>query len=301
MDQVDDFLGRLPEHRAAIMKRILDTWPDVICNRVTKAANTAVEYKRHGKRVLIFVLDDNHAKFSNDAMLKKKLDSHYVTGFDSFTDLQAAVSKFNDPNQAADVFISTFKDVEQGLIFHGACNHGIVFEYPSNLGTLRKAIQTLRYSGQMKRDHWINFHQVGTMDELKAQGMYIRAAKHILSNKDYCSYFDDNHRAIRAYYDLAVSMGDSSSRYPRNRVLLDKLETEQVRREGLFYYAVGKWLAANPGTADMFKTDTMARIAKSWKPATDLTMKHIRLSLPEIPNGIVLYNYVDSWCKTHRL
>jgi hypothetical protein len=165
-------------------------------------------------------------------MLEKKLDTHYVTGFDSFTDLQAAVSKFNDPNQAADVFISTFKDVEQGLVFHGACNHGIVFEYPSNLGTLRKAIQTLRYSGQMKRDHWINFHQVGTMDELKAQGMYIRAAKHILSNKDYCSYLDDEHRAIRAYYDLAVSMGDSSSRYPRNRVLLDKLETEEVRREG---------------------------------------------------------------------
>jgi hypothetical protein len=64
---------------------------------------------------------------------------------------------------------------------------------------------------------------------------------------------------------------------------------------------VGKWLAANPGTADMFKTDTMARIAKSWKPGTDLTMKHVRLILPEIPDGIVLYNYLDSWWKTHRL
>lgn len=62
MDQVDDFLNRLPEHRAAIMKPVLDAWPDVICNRVTKAVNTAVEYKRHGKRVLIFVLDDSHAK-----------------------------------------------------------------------------------------------------------------------------------------------------------------------------------------------------------------------------------------------
>ncbi|KAH6960420.1 hypothetical protein DER45DRAFT_536226 [Fusarium avenaceum] len=299
MDQVDDFLHRLPEHRAAIMKPILDAWPDVIYDRVTKVVNTAVEYKRHGKRVLIFVLDDSHAKFLNDAMREKKLVSHYVTRFDSFTDLQTAVSKFNDLKQAADVFISTFKDVEQGLVLHGACNHGIIFEYPSNLSTLRKAIQTLRYSGQMLRDHWINFHQVGTMDELKAQGMYIRAAKHILSNKDYCSYLDDDHRAIRVYYDMAVSMGDSSSRYPHNRVLLDKLETEEIRR--LFYYAVGKWLAANPGTADMFKTDTMARIAKSWKPGTDLTMKHIRLSLPETPNGIVLYNYVDSWCKTHRL
>jgi hypothetical protein len=169
-------------------------------------------------------------------MLEKKLDSHYITGFESFLDLQAAVSKFNDPNQATDVFISTFKDVEQELCFHGACNHGIVFEYPSNLGTLRKAIQTLRYSGQMQRDHWINFHQVGTMDELKAQGMYIRAAKHILSKEDYCSYLDDDHRLIRAYYDLAVSMGDSSSRYPRNRVLLDKLETEEIRREGKHNY-----------------------------------------------------------------
>ncbi|KAF5672799.1 hypothetical protein FHETE_3633 [Fusarium heterosporum] len=30
-------------------------------------------------------------------------------------------------------------------------------------------------------------------------------------------------------------------------------------------------------------------------------MGHITCRRPEIPEGVVLYNYLDSWCKTHKL
>ncbi|KAM0342104.1 hypothetical protein ACHAPU_009718 [Fusarium lateritium] len=263
MDQVDEFLGHLPEHRAAIMKPVLDAWPDVICARVVTAVEKVWEYKKEGKRVLVYVLDDSHASYMNEVMVAKGLDSDYISRFESLYDRDDALRRFNDPNQPADVFITTFKDLEEKPCFLGACQRGIIFEYPSSLAQLRKAIRSIRREGQPPSNDWINFHEVGSMDELKAQGMYIRAAKGILSKADYCPYLEGDLRAIRAYYDLARSMGDSSSRYPRNRVLLDKLETWEIRLEGIFYYAIGEWLVKNPGTANMFKTDTMAKIAKS--------------------------------------
>ncbi|KAK2681825.1 hypothetical protein RAB80_003618 [Fusarium oxysporum f. sp. vasinfectum] len=145
--------------------------------------------------------------------------------------------------------------------FYGTCHRGIVLEMADDLEDVFRATRALSSIGQTQRVEWTNYYVQETLDM------------------------------------VALSMGHAASRYPRNRVHWIYMETEEIKREGLFYSAVAKLLKENPGAASKFKKSTMARIAKSWKPGQTLTMDHVNLKLPTIEDGVVLYNYVKDGYK----
>ncbi|KAF4341613.1 hypothetical protein FBEOM_4515 [Fusarium beomiforme] len=66
----------------------------------------------------------------------------------------------------------------------------------------------------------------------------------------------------------------------------------KLSSRSLFYSAVARFVKESPTSASKFNRNTMARIAKSWKPGQALTADHVDLKLPEIDEGVVLYNHV---------
>ncbi|KAI1060843.1 hypothetical protein LB506_007112 [Fusarium annulatum] len=71
-------------------------------------------------------------------------------------------------------------------------------------------------------------------------------------------------RTILCHHVVALRMSQDVSRYPRERAHWSNMETEEIKREGQFYYRVGLFLKENLAYADKFKDQrTMAKIAKS--------------------------------------
>ncbi|KAF4414694.1 hypothetical protein FACUT_14053 [Fusarium acutatum] len=71
-------------------------------------------------------------------------------------------------------------------------------------------------------------------------------------------------RRILCFYEATLRMEKVENRYPRDHVHWSNMETKEIKREGLFYFAVGKFLKENLAAACKFTVQsTMAQIAKS--------------------------------------
>ncbi|EXM13995.1 hypothetical protein FoTM2_004986 [Fusarium oxysporum f. sp. vasinfectum] len=244
------------------LQPLIERAESVLAQKMERAVNAVCKLKAQGKRVLIFVKEDSTATTLNEMMRAHGLNSHEVATIWKRAECGFIVCNFNDADHPTDAIITTFATLKiPGPRFYGTCHRGIVLEMADDLEDVFRATRALSSIGQTQRVEWTNYYVQETLDM------------------------------------VALSMGHAASRYPRNRVHWIYMETEEIKREGLFYSAVAKLLKENPGAASKFKKSTMARIAKSWKPGQTLTMDHVNLKLPTIEDGVVLYNYVKDGYK----
>ncbi|KAI7769298.1 hypothetical protein LZL87_011828 [Fusarium oxysporum] len=270
----------------------------VLVQKMEQALNAVSELKAQGKRVLIYVRENSTATTLNEKMRASGLNSHEVATIWTKAECGRIIYNFNDAKHPTDAVITTFATLKTlGPKFYGACHRGIILEIADDLEDFVLATRALNSIGQWQAVEWTTYYVRDTVDMVRDLAMARKAVSAITRNPAMYPDIKGDLRGILAFYEVALRMGNVVSRYPRNRVHWSYMETEEIKREGLFYFAVAKFLEENPAAASKFKKSTMARIAKSWKPEQDLTMDHVNLKLPAIEDGVVLYNYVKDGYK----
>ncbi|KAL9568764.1 hypothetical protein ACKAV7_007078 [Fusarium commune] len=270
----------------------------VLVQKMEQALNAVSELKAQGKRVLIYVRENLTATTLNEKMRASGLNSHEVATIWTKAECGRIIYNFNDAKYPTDAVITTFATLKTlGPKFYGACHRGIILEIADDLEDFVLATRALNSIGQTQAVEWTTYYVRDTVDMVRDLAMAQKAVSAITRNPAMYPDIKGDLRGILAFYEVALRMGNVVSRYPRNRVHWSYMETEEIKREGLFYFAVAKFLKENPAAASMFKKSTMVRIAKSWKPEQDLTMDHVNLKLPAIEDGVVLYNYVKDGYK----
>ncbi|KAF4995409.1 hypothetical protein FGRMN_5193 [Fusarium graminum] len=281
---------------AGLAKRTDDLWIQKINWVVDKVA----EYKSQGKRVLIYVKDGIMSSLLNQIILGHGFDSNDMANMTSTSQRVTAVLEFNDSAHATDALITTFT-VGKEHRFYGACDRGLIFDYPTIMEDYVFAARCLNSTGQTEDFQWFNCYIHGTMDMMHELVLTRSALPRIIWDVDLYPGVTGELRRICAFYSAALALGQSSSRYPRARVHWSNMESVEIKREGLFYSAVAKFLVENPECASKFTSETMSKIARSWKPEERLTMDHVDCKLPEHEDGVVLYNYVVGGYKKGML
>ncbi|KAH7203530.1 hypothetical protein DER44DRAFT_826468 [Fusarium oxysporum] len=280
------------------LQPLIERAGSVLAQKMERAVNAVSKLKAQGKRVLIFIKEDSTATRLNEMMRAHGLNSHEVATIWKRAECGFIVCNFNDADHPTDAVITTFATLKiPGPRFYGACHRGIVLEMADDLEDVLRATRALTSIGQTQQVEWTNYYVQETLDMVHDLAVSRKAVLRLFLNPAMYPEITGDLRGILAFHEVALSMGHAASRYPRNRVHWIYMETEEIKREGLFYSAVAKLLKENPGAASKFKKSTMARIAKSWKPGQTLMMDHVNLKLPTIEDGVVLYNYVKDGYK----
>ncbi|KAM0347377.1 hypothetical protein ACHAPU_004897 [Fusarium lateritium] len=257
-------------------------------------------FKSQGKRVLIYVKDGMMASNLNRIIVGHGFDSNDLANMRYTSQRVTAVMEFNDEDHATDALITTFA-TGNGYKFYGACHRGIIFDYPATMMEYALAARCLNSIGQTQDVQWFNCYIHGTMDMMHDLVLTRSALPRIIWDVDLYPGVTGELRKICAFHSAALALNQSSSRYPRTRVHWSNMETVEIKREGLFYSAVAKFLSEDPESADKFTSETMPVIAKSWKLEKGLTVDHVDCKLPEHEDGVVLYNYVIGGYKKGML
>ncbi|KAM0432471.1 hypothetical protein ACHAQK_009696 [Fusarium lateritium] len=271
-----------------------------LMQRFSWAINKVKMCKEQKKRALIYLKDPVTAKFLNEMLCAGGFDSKDISNIVSSPERNRAVLDFNNERYDTDVLITTFA-ASKGFEFYGACYRGLIFDSPSTMDDYVGAVKCLDYNGQQEPVEWFNCYIHGTMDVMHDLVLTRNAVARVMPDVEQYAKVPHELGLICAYHAVAVALGQSCSRFPRARVHWSNMESDEIKREGLFYSAVADFMAENPGSGVKFTTDTMAKIAKSWKPEKKLTMKHVDCELPEHEDGVVLYNYVVGGYKEGML
>ncbi|KAF9774613.1 hypothetical protein IL306_007336 [Fusarium sp. DS 682] len=299
------------------LQPLIDKKESVLEQKMNWAVAKVAALKTRGKRVLIYVKEDSTATGLNEKMRTHGLNTHEVATI--WTKDQAGVIAyyFTDPSHEIDALITTFATLKTSYLkFYGPCHHGIILEYPDNIEDYLEATRRLTSIGQTQQVEWFTSYMFNTLDVMYDLTLSRKAVMKLVLDPGMYPGFPADLKLICAFHDVSLVIGQSSSRYPRMRVDWRYMETDEIKREGkadiscqhpisandftgLFYSAVAKFLKEIPSSARKFNKDTMARIAQSWKPEQALTMDHVDLKLPEIDEGVVLYNYVLDEHKGH--
>ncbi|KAJ4243471.1 hypothetical protein NW762_014802 [Fusarium torreyae] len=274
---------------------------DVMIQKMGWAVDKVINFNRQGKRVLIYVKENQTASTLNEMILAAGYHSRDISNMSSHSDRGLAIYHFNDAKQGTDALITTFAVGKVGSNFYGACHRGLILEYPNNLDDLVSATSCLQSIGQTEAVQWGTCYIHGTLDMLQDLILARKAAAKLVLDPRRYPGITGELRVICAFHTVAIIVGQTSSRYPRARVHWTNMESDEIKREGLFYSAVAKFLDENPESASKFNSETMAKIAKSWKPEKGLTMDHVDGKLPPIEDGVVLYNYVVGGFKEGML
>ncbi|EWG50028.1 hypothetical protein FVEG_09364 [Fusarium verticillioides 7600] len=233
---------------------LLDAYPQVLARKMKDAVNYVSQLKTQGERVNL-----------NKMMLASGINSREVATSWPNPECRRIVNEFNtDTIDTIDVLITTFAAlrIPGGPSFHpGACHRGIMLETPD---TLEQHFETrkvlLRGNGPFA---WKVQYVPGSLDSWRDLAMAKRAVEQDQNSYPELNGFVHQQRMV-LFYDVAYLMGKDESQYPRDRVHWSKLEAKEIKREGLFYFALGKFLHENRAAASKLSDrHMMSRIAKS--------------------------------------
>ncbi|KAF5575164.1 hypothetical protein FPANT_11456 [Fusarium pseudoanthophilum] len=180
---------------------------------------------------------------------------------------QRIANVFNaDNHYDFEVLITTFAELlnPAGPKYNGrVCHRGIMLETPD---TLREysATQDVVLGGEFT---WDVRYAPGTLDAWRDLLMAEEAATAMMKDDTLFPELNGfiHQKLMVCYYDVALQIDKVESQYPRARLVhWTKLEVEEINREGLFYFELGKFLEGNRAAArkldDQLK---MRRIAAS--------------------------------------
>ncbi|PTB35837.1 uncharacterized protein TrAFT101_010688 [Trichoderma asperellum] len=88
--------------------------------------------------------------------------------------------------------------------------------------------------------------------------------------------------------------GQEFNRYPVARVPWDRCDSDEVRREGLFYSQLAMFLMETPRYAERITRENMEGIARCWEPGIPVVKQMIiDPSANARQGGVILRNYCD--------
>ncbi|KAJ4123076.1 hypothetical protein NW768_010069 [Fusarium equiseti] len=247
-------------------------------------------HKSQGQRVLIYV---NQAH--RGTSIQTALTNAGVTAVEITTRPEAsremAAQMFRSPVAGIEVLIASYS-AGSNVVLRGVCKHGLIAQYPEEFEDYVEATNSLNTLYQTTSPSWNVAFVSETMDVISETRLIRSGMDFVLTRTETLQGLTAEQKKIRACYFVAMIMGHSSSGYPRLRVHWSRMETEEIRREGLFYFALGKLLDEQPSVAVHVTSESIARIALSWVPGTELTDQHVMGARPEATDGVVIFNYV---------
>ncbi|WZH43005.1 uncharacterized protein QYS62_004006 [Fusarium acuminatum] len=244
------------------IKVLAENSEHLLVQRMNWAIDKVKMFKKQEKRALIYVRDSNTASMLDQKLRESGFVSKDISNIVSSPGRNRAVLDFNNENYATDVLVTTYA-ASKGFEFYGACRRGLIFEYPGIMDEYVAAIKCLDHNGQKEPAEWFNCYIHGTMDVMHDLILTRSAVARIMPDVEKQTKVPYDLGLICAYHAVAIALGQSSSRYPRARVHWSNMESDEIKREGLFYAAVAKFLEDNQGSGSKFTADTMAKIAKS--------------------------------------
>ncbi|KAH7192771.1 uncharacterized protein B0J16DRAFT_394731 [Fusarium flagelliforme] len=246
--------------------------------------------KSEGKKALILVRQKHRAIAIQDALVNNGIVSTELST-STERNQETAIQRFRESGSNLDALIVTYTP-SQNVSLAGACKHGLIVQYPEEFQEYVEATNSLTTTDQTTKPSWNAAFVRGTMDVVTETRLIRSGVDFVLTNMGAPRWLTDQQNTIRACYFVAMIMGHSCSGYPRLRVHWSRLETVEVRREGLFYFALGKLLEEQPEISAQVTGENISRTALSWVPGTDLTAEHVMGAHPEAADGVILFNYV---------
>lgn len=147
---------------------------------------------------------------------------------------QTAIRRFRDSGSNLDALVITYESC-QNVSFAGACKHGLIVQYSEGFQEYVEATNSLTTTGQTTKPSWNVAFVHGTMDVVTETRLIRSGVDFVLANMGAPRWLTDQQNTIRACYFVAMLMGHTTSGHPRLRVHWSNMETEDIRREGMFY------------------------------------------------------------------
>ncbi|KAH7259901.1 hypothetical protein B0J15DRAFT_524797 [Fusarium solani] len=280
---------------------------DALLQKIGIIIQSLTNIKAEGHRLLIYVKGPMSAREVRDMLQHAGFNTFdFCDSSHSRGDRASGLAKFNDPgNSEFDALVTSYRLGAGRGDFYGACHRGVIVEFSDDIRTLYRARQSLDHIGQTETPRWVTMyinHTYDAQDEFQlAQQeatMIIEAPElHQSLSTDFTvppidERITGQHRIICAFEILQQIQLTGFSKYPRARMDWSGMDMPESNLEGQLYAAVGRFLMANPTTADKFTKQTMERIALRWEPSKELSMDRVVGNCPALPNGVRIYNYV---------
>ncbi|RSL69016.1 hypothetical protein CEP54_002558 [Fusarium duplospermum] len=254
-----------PDGSVTMPKDRLDM-TQMICHGSPKLAWTVqrvLQLNDEGKRVLIYVNHPLTLMILNALLTYLDVRSLHIRSAHPMVERIKAIQAFSDPNEDVGCLITTFQLAAFGINLHGACHHEIIVEYPHNLSTILHAIGRLWRLGQTNNVEADILYQRNSFDAYQLAQM---ARKHaaILAAKGYIpSEIQGKNRLICAYEIISMWLGLTSNWYSRVGVPWQKMDNEDVDRQGQFYSALARFMMADPGSSVKVTDENIEAVALS--------------------------------------
>ncbi|UPL03878.1 hypothetical protein LCI18_014812 [Fusarium solani-melongenae] len=249
----------------------------MICHGSPKLAWTVqrvLELNDRRERVLIYVNHPLTLMILNALLTYLGVRSLHIRSSHPMAERTKAIRRFSNPNEDVGALITSFQLGGFGINLHGACHHGIIVEYPQNLSTLLHAIGRLWRLGQTRPVEWDLLYLRLSFDGYQMARMARKYAPIIVAEGYIPSEIQGKNRLICPYEIIAMHLGHSSSWYPKVNLPWQKMDDEDVERQGRFYSALARFMMADPSS--------------SIKIRQEMTMDHVDGKIPPLENGVVL-------------
>ncbi|KAF4442659.1 hypothetical protein F53441_11700 [Fusarium austroafricanum] len=257
----------------------------ILDNKMSWAIEKVTEHKAQGKRVLIYVRDNSTA----ESFATKVFSCNEVATTCMRAAGALAVDNFNDANHPTDALITTFTARKwASQKFCGACHRGIMLEYPDSFRDYFGAIFCLQSIAQTQAVSWISCYFPQSLDTVRSLAIaQFKALELAADDGNYPEVSSPGLRLICAYHQVATLMGQSNSRYPGPRVHWSHMESQEIKREELFYFAVGQFLVENDNLSKPYGVgkDAESLVQNGWahlpsKISPGVEIRHHRTGEP---------------------
>lgn len=204
------------------------------------------------------------------------------------------VEAFNNPQSPYTCLVTTLQLSAFGLNLHKSCHRGIIMELPSNHATLLNAIGRLWRIGQKHDVNWEILMARHSFDAYIETSIMSKYCNILAVTGRIDAAIAGEAQRISAFEIMRQQLGQECSRYPRMRVLWDKMDEDELRYEGYFYSALAKFFFKNPEKASLVGQYNTQEIARAWKIGMGITTTMVEKPIPlKDGEGVTIRNFTD--------
>jgi hypothetical protein len=247
-----------------------------------------LEAQQSSKKVLVYVGNPLTSMVVYALLQIAGVRTLHITSRTAQADRDRHIANFNQIGSTFGALVTSLQLNAFGVDFHHDCHIGISLERPNNTTADMQAGGRLSRVGQKNPVDFTFVYQRSSYDGWIEARNLEKYAVSLAAEANIDERIVNQQRVIVAYEIARIQFGHESSRYSRLCYDWHEMDSEKVRREGLFYSAMAEALVANPELSEKITKDNIADIAKRWVPGTPLTLDHIELRVEEQSDGIQL-------------